>query len=126
MVMLEKDLEKHYQSILEDIVKTFNKMELSSIMSWFTDDVVVQYNDNLIAGADSLRDFLLERYSDITEYKLEKTLRVFSEKVAGVEVVARYTKKSSGERMIVKIHEFLEFEGRKIKRWDYIGHITSA
>ncbi|WP_185019913.1 nuclear transport factor 2 family protein [Pseudomonas brassicacearum] len=120
------DLEKHYRSILKDIVDAFNKMELSSIMSCFTDDVVVRYNEHIIAGADSLRAFLLERYADLTEYKLEKTLRVFSADVAGVEVVARYTKKSSGERMIVRIHEFLEFEGRKIKRWDYVGHVAVA
>ncbi|ROM90331.1 hypothetical protein BK658_26735 [Pseudomonas brassicacearum] len=126
MGVFEMDLEKHYRSILKDIVDAFNKMELSSIMSCFTDDVVVRYNEHIIAGADSLRAFLLERYADLTEYKLEKTLRVFSADVAGVEVVARYTKKSSGERMIVRIHEFLEFEGRKIKRWDYVGHVAVA
>lgn len=126
MGMFEKDLEKHYQSILKDIVDAFNTMELSAIMACFTDDVVVQYNELSVAGADNLRAFLQARYADLADYTLEKKLRVFSAHVAGVEVVARYTRKSSGERMIARVHEFLEFEGRQIKRWDYVGHATVA
>ena len=116
------DLDQHYRSVLQEIVDNFNKMEMSSIMSCFTDDVLVRYNEHVITGADNLREFLRERYADLSKYRVEKTLRVFSADVVGVEVVARYTKKSSGERMIARVHEFLEFEGRKIKRWDYVGH----
>ncbi len=113
-----------YQSLLTEIATKFNTLELPKIMSCFTDDVVVHYNDLTIVGAENLRAFLELRYADLSNYHLEKKLRLVSGQTIGAEVRAEYTKKSSGEKVIVRIHEFLEFDARKIKCWDYVGHVT--
>lgn len=126
MEEFNEDLGEHYRTVLKKIVDVFNTMNIPSIISCFTEDVAVRYNGYLITGKEDLHAFLSERYADIIEYKLEKNLRVYSASVAGVELVAYYTKKTTGERITVRAHEFLEFEGNKIRQWDYVGHVALA
>ncbi len=118
------DAFEFYKTLLAEIAANFNTLDMSKIMSCFTDDVVVHYNDLTIVGARDLKAFLEPRYADLDNYCLEKKLRLVSGQSIGAEVRAEYTKKSSGERVVVRIHEFLDFDERKIKRWDYIGHVT--
>lgn len=111
-----------HEARLAEVVRKFNSMELEQILSCFSEDVVTRYNGAApIIGKADLRSFLSGRYADICEYRLRKTIRLNDGDQMGVEAVAEYTRKSSGERVKVVIHEFLQFSGEQICRWDYIG-----
>lgn len=118
--------EQHYRALLSDIVRKFNSLDLAQIMSCFTHDVVVRYNDLQMEGAETLQAFLGPRFSDLRDYHLEKTLRTVSGNTVGVEARARFVKRSTGEQCVTTIHEFLDFDGDYISRWDYVGHLTQA
>ena len=87
------NLEQHYQLLLNQIVANFNSLELHRIMSCFTDDILVHYNDLTIHGSSDLNEFLGARYADLSDYRLEKKLRTATEHTIGVEATASYTEK---------------------------------
>jgi hypothetical protein len=118
--------EHHYQRLLDDIVATFNTLDMAAIMAWFTDDVVVRYNDIVLEGAGSLEAFLRPRYADLQDYRLDKRLRTVSGTTIGVEAQARFIQRSSGCHCTARIHEFLVFDGARIRQWDYVGHLVQA
>lgn len=117
--------EAHYQLLLNEIVEKFNSMDVQRIMSCFTEDVQVRYNDVTIQGAASLREFLRPRYEDMRDYHLAKTLRTVSGNTVGIAATARFVRRSTGEHCVSRIHEFLDFDGDRISHWDYVGHVTS-
>lgn len=111
-----------YATTVVEIVRKFNTMELPNIMSCFAADVVTNYNGMTIMGSKALAEFLNGRYADISDYTLEKTIFLEAGNIVGVKATARYTRKSTGERVIALIHEFLQFDGNLISHWDYVGH----
>jgi len=110
-----------FKPVLQSIAQRFASLDIDQIMSCFTQDVVVYYNQlPTIEGASALREFLAARYQGLADYEISKTIKIQKDNWLGVEVNAAFTK--DGQRSQSRIFEFLEFDGDKIKTWDYVGN----
>lgn len=112
---------------VQRVCEAFRALDMATIMSCFSEQVVVNYNDlPRLSGRLELHEFLAPRYAKISNYELNKNVVLSSGNMVCVEVKASYTDRHSGINYRSTILEVLHFEGELISQWDYVGYTQAT
>ncbi len=105
------------------VCEKFRTLDMEIIMSCFTKDVTVNYNQlDTLRGKAALNEFLTPRYRVLGDYQLDKKIVMEEGDRVCVEVRASYVNKNTQVAFQSRIFEILVFEENLISHWDYIGH----
>ncbi|EOU9539010.1 nuclear transport factor 2 family protein [Cronobacter dublinensis] len=105
------------------VCEKFRTLDMEIIMSCFTKDVTVNYNQlDTLRGKAALNEFLTPRYRVLGDYQLDKKIVMEEGDRVCVEVRASYVNKNTQVAFQSRIFEILVFEENLISYWDYIGH----
>ena len=104
---------------LQKVVDAFVSTDVKRMEPLFDDSIVIRVQNNPeLKGRPALINYLTERFSMITDYRLKKVLRSYEGDSLGVELDIQFTERATGNKVDARALEILELKNGKITVWE--------
>jgi hypothetical protein len=113
---------------LRTVERRFRTLSLPEILECFADDVITHYNLlPPILGRQALGELLRERYTNMKDYRLQKSLRCTGpDGLLGVEVNFSYVDVETAIEYCGKGYEYLLVKNGLIASWEYVSTVLPS
>lgn len=110
------------QSHFDSRASLYNDRNVAAIMDGLADDVEIHYGELPVMGKKEFEGVLSQRFKDMTEYHLDKTVRFVVDNQVLTELDVRWSgTASNGQPRRTRAFEILTFRGKKIIKWELVS-----
>lgn len=110
------------QAHFDSRASLYNDRNVAAIMDGLADDVEIQYGEMPVMGKKEFEGALTQRFNEMTEYHLHKTVRFVVDNQVVTELDVRWAGVASqGQPRRTRALEILTFRGKKIIKWELVS-----